>query len=135
MHFDDILNNFDPHNSKNSYRDLSFFLEKLLEHNFEKQKIRYHQLSAPIFPFDYILDDVFIPELPTPTAVEMKIIPSALAVGEILDKFLSQKEKFIPEPKSLIVITTLSEHDINRLFKDKNFEFPYKIYGKEYINK
>ncbi|MDN8284514.1 SIR2 family protein [Acinetobacter seifertii] len=135
MNFDDIFNNFDPHNSKNSYRDLSFFLEKLLEHNFEKQNIRYHQLSAPIFHFDYILEDVLIPELPTPTAVEMKIIPSAFAVSKILDNFLNQKEKFTPKPKSLIIITTLSEHDINRLFKDKNFEFPYKICGKEYINK
>ncbi|MFL9559320.1 hypothetical protein, partial [Acinetobacter baumannii] len=119
MNFDDIFNNFDPHNSKNSYRDLSFFLEKLLEHNFEKQNIRYHQLSAPIFHFDYILEDVLIPELPTPTAVEMKIIPSAFAVSKILDNFSNQKEKFTPKPKSLIIITTLSEHDINRLFKDK----------------
>lgn len=134
MNFDDILNHFDPNNSKNSYRDLSFFLEKLLEHHFEKQKIRYHQLSAPFFPFDYIIEDTFIPDLPTPTAVEIKIIPSALAVGKILDKFLNQKEKFHPEPKSLIVISTLSKNDIGRLFKNKEFNFPYKICGKEFIS-
>jgi hypothetical protein len=135
MNFDDILNNFDSKNSKNSYRDLSFFLEKLLEHYFEKQKIKYIQISTPIFPFDYIIEDTLNTELPTPTAVEMKIIPSAMAILKILEKFITQKEKIHPEPQSLIVITTLSEYDINRLFKNKEFEFPYKIYGKNFINK
>ena len=53
MKFEEIINNFQSENSKNSYRDLGFFLEKLLEHHFDKHEKEYFKLDAPMSQFDY----------------------------------------------------------------------------------
>ncbi|OIJ39077.1 hypothetical protein BK820_01960 [Acinetobacter sp. LCT-H3] len=134
MKFDDIINNFDSENSKNSYRDLNFFLEKLLEHYFEKNNKEYYKLDNPIFPFDYIVETNLNNDLATPTVVELKIIPSSIAVKKVLEKFLLFKEKFHPEPRSIIIISTLNESEIEKFNRNKDYDFPYKLYGKNFIN-
>lgn len=135
MKFEEIINNFQSENSKNSYRDLGFFLEKLLEHHFDKHEKEYYKLDAPMSQFDYYVKTTIEDELPTPTVVTLKIIPSIITIKKELEKFQFHKEKFHPEPKSFIVISTLGESDINRLLKNNEFEFPYKIYGKDFIDK
>ena len=57
MKFDEIINSFHSENSKNSYRDLNFFLEKLIEHYFIKNKIEYFKLDSTGMPFDYIIEN------------------------------------------------------------------------------
>ena len=99
MKFDEIINSFHSENSKNSYRDLNFFLEKLLEHYFTKHKIEYYKLDDTGIPFDYIVENSIDESLPTNTLIELKITPSAMAIRRVLDRFSTSKQIFIPEPK------------------------------------
>ena len=134
MKFDEIINSFHSENSKNSYRDLNFFLEKLIEHYFIKNKIEYFKLDSTGMPFDYIIENSIDADLPTSTLIELKIAPSATTIRRVLERFPLTRKSFIPEPKSLIIITTLHTNDISKIFKNNEFDFPYKIYGKDFID-